>query len=870
MVSSSTRLALTIQRIQSVCLFDLTWGQGQRCTVETPWPAHLTPLYDTWQRAYLRFYQTLDQAIVRPPHPRHADLTAGNAANQAPGTAPTPAPRDAASALPPAAPAADHLRGRSLGGGAVKPTTVDWHERLVSAEAQLQQALQQWWRSGDLFPIRTAIAAVQADHPEHPVDLLLTCTPLAVARLPWEQWAESPEFQRQAPLRIVRSPANIQAPQAIAKTRAKPRILVILGDNTGLDIHADWQAIQVLQRRADIQVTGWQPGQATVDLKAQICAAIAAPQGWDLLLFAGHSNETTHTGGSISIAPNLALSMQELTPHLQTARHHGLQFALFNSCNGLNLAESLINLGFSQVAIMREPIHNAVAQVFIETFMTALAADQNVHAALLTACDRLRTCHNVTFPATASIPSLFRHPQAELYALPRSTWRDRGRNLRPKLTELVALAGLVILSWQVPVQTWLLNQRLYLQALYRDVTPAVLAPDSVSSHSPALLLVQIDNASLVEDGISDPNPMDRTYLARLVQQAADLGVTVVGVDYLLDRPQDAADPVFADTLARVTQQNTWTILGASRDDQGVWLMPTPAISAGDYWSGDIRLWLEGRYLTLIFQPDTPLPFSQAIALAHREAQALAGDSSTTTTLRDRLGGLSYLDQQHLVQTTLTPAAANHRVTEAAYNLRQLWLHPMTDFSVPPAEIYDRISAWEFLRLDGDRFAQDYGQTTVIIMPAGYEEAGTGTGADLFPLPNATRYWRRRQSPPDPRWLMPGVEIHAYGVHQFLHNRLVVPIPDLWLIGLAIVVGKGLAIAGFMSAGAPFKLREQPSRFGLAPPMRSALYLSLGLLAYGGLSAQIFLSVGLLLPWLLPSLTLVVYWVVYGWLPTRSP
>jgi hypothetical protein len=47
---------------------------------------------------------------------------------------------------------------------------------------------------------------------------------------------------------------------------------------------------------------GWQPGVSTTQLRADISQAIADPDGWDILFFAGHSNETKLTGGEFAIA----------------------------------------------------------------------------------------------------------------------------------------------------------------------------------------------------------------------------------------------------------------------------------------------------------------------------------------------------------------------------------------------------------------------------------------------------------------------------------------------------------------------------------------------------------------------------------------
>lgn len=105
-----------------------------------------------------------------------------------------------------------------------------------------------------------------------------------------------------------------------------------------------------------------------------------------------NSNETPLTGGDLKIAPNSAIgeadtsrciAIQDITQPLQQARDRGLQFAIFNSCSGISIAESLINLGLPQVAVMREPIHNTVAQEFLVQFLNALAEYKDVHEALI-------------------------------------------------------------------------------------------------------------------------------------------------------------------------------------------------------------------------------------------------------------------------------------------------------------------------------------------------------------------------------------------------------------------------------------------------------------------------------------------------------
>ncbi|MGF1495700.1 MAG: histidine kinase, partial [Elainellaceae cyanobacterium] len=324
MTSAPTHFRLTVRQIEQVCLFDLMWGDGQQLSATVPYPAAIQQHYQDWQRDYLQFYKTL------------------------------PAPVEQAATVPAS------LRGRVVGSGRVAPP-VDWHAKLVQAEATLLYAFQTWLRCGELFDLRAAIAQASQPSPdsESPdVTVFLTCSPLSLARLPWETWELAGESGGAGTVRLVRSPSNIRAQTGSGRSSRsrRARILAILGDDTGLNFQADREAVQSLSRVADVCFVGWQPGQTAAEVKRSICGAIADEDGWDVLFFAGHSNETLITGGELAIAPATSVTMQEMASYLETARQRGLQFAIFNSCSGLNIAESLINLGFSQVAIMREPI----------------------------------------------------------------------------------------------------------------------------------------------------------------------------------------------------------------------------------------------------------------------------------------------------------------------------------------------------------------------------------------------------------------------------------------------------------------------------------------------------------------------------------
>jgi CHASE2 domain/CHAT domain len=752
---------LKIQRIERTCLFELSWGSGQQLNAQLPFPDRLTTLYQTWQTAYLNFYKT-------------------------------------------------ELRARVQGSGSLDAPTVDWRSQLVQAEATLLSEFHYWLNSAELREIRATIGRAAIEPGTGPevgaeVEVGLVCEPLELSRFPWEAWELGTEFGAAGPIRFARTPANIRAAHQARRGSGRVRILAILGDDTGLNFQADRAAMQSLSRLAEIEFVGWQQGQDASGLKEQIAAAIADERGWDILFFAGHSNETNLTGGELAIAPGQSILVQEIAPQLQRARDQGLQFAIFNSCNGLSIANALIDLGLSQVAIMREPIHNRVAQEFLLRFVQHLAEYQDAHASLLAACQFLKLERNLTYPSAYLIPSLFRHPRSKPFRLEPFGAMQSARRWLPSRKKGAALAALTGLSLLAPVQSLLMETRLWAQAVYRQQT------QQLPPAQPPVLLVQIDEDSVRGLDARKINPIDRSYLAQVLDRATALQPRSIGIDFLLDRPT-AEDPQLAQAVQRATQQQIWQVFAATSQANGKLVGVLPSI-ASTAWSlqGDVNIlpW----YLELPSPTDPTEPFAQ------RLAQVSGSRRMTPTTKPDRPLYLSPL-------------------TQASHYLGQEWLRPILDFSVPPDRIFLPLAAKDLL--DGNRPPGPL-PPIVMIAAGGYKEAGlNGQGEDNFPTPLAVAHWRQ-QSPAGQRFT--GAEAHAYGVHHLLRDHRIIPIPDLWMMGLAAIAGQGVVL---------FWQRRNPKQ------RRSVMMLIVVMLGYGALGLQTYISSHLLLPWLLPSLVFGLY------------
>jgi CHASE2 domain-containing sensor protein len=508
---------------------------------------------------------------------------------------------------------------------------------------------------------------------------------------------------------------------------------------------------------------------------------------------------------------------------------------------------------------MREPIHNRVAQEFLVQFLRRLGQYQDVHEALIAASQTLRLEKTLTFPSSALIPSLFCRPGQPLFRFRKFGWREWVRQLKPTRRQALAVAMVTGLSLLSPVQGVLLDQRQWSQAIYRRFTgqTMVTAP-------PSITMVQIDDKSIQEANIAEPYPMDRTYLAQLLDQITRLEASVVGIDYIFDRPaaRPEDDQALANALQEAVAQGTWLVLPSLESDNGEWSPVLPGVdfaTAPSHWSliGDVQIWGHSRdqqvlpsYLRVPLagsvEHHIPLPFAYSLALAaqiQEEApeKAPQPDLQSQSSLMTQLGDYWQGQGEHYA-TQISERSHVSSITLFSFWLRQTWLHPIIDFSLPPGQVYRSIPAWQLLEPDAAS-TYNFQDMVVILAAGGYDEAGALPGEDNKDLPAAVRHWRFwKRDGATSLEIITGGEVHAYMVQNFLSQRLVVPVPDLWMVGVAALLGNATVLLG--------------QNRGLS--RRQGYLLLVGATAaYGVASLQLYISAAILLPWLLPSLT---YWV----------
>ncbi|NEO57669.1 MAG: hypothetical protein F6K54_34150 [Okeania sp. SIO3B5] len=196
-------------------------------------------------------------------------------------------------------------------------------------------------------------------------------------------------------------------PSIISEIPRQVRILGILGDNTGINISQDKDLIQKLRRRGAIPKFLPQSNQP---LKRKDFAQLW-DEAWDIIIFSGHSKTYQQHSGIIHLNSQEYLDFQEIRNTLITAKQQGLQLAIFNSCDGLGLAQQLADIGIT-IIIWREITPDQVAPLFLKYFLTSFTNNNSVYIAMKQARQKLQELHpeiEKKLPGVTQLPIIVHH-----------------------------------------------------------------------------------------------------------------------------------------------------------------------------------------------------------------------------------------------------------------------------------------------------------------------------------------------------------------------------------------------------------------------------------------------------------------------------
>jgi ABC-type phosphate transport system substrate-binding protein len=215
------------------------------------------------------------------------------------------------------------------------------------------------------------------------------------------------------------------------------RVLLILGsDEGGLDLNQDLNSFKNLKKQgakvleeADFETFRERDAKGEFnDVKCLILPVLQQDldtvhsliyqNRWDIIFFAGHSfSDSSCQDGQLELRPGLCVPIEAFRTAFQKSVKRGLKLAIFNSCDGLGLAESLITFQVPNVIVMREPVPDRVAQKFLSYFLDEFLQGHPLTKAVLHARNQLHSLEYAMppYPGASWLPILVKNPnQADL------------------------------------------------------------------------------------------------------------------------------------------------------------------------------------------------------------------------------------------------------------------------------------------------------------------------------------------------------------------------------------------------------------------------------------------------------------------------
>lgn len=438
---------------------------------------------------------------------------------------------------------------------------------------QLHHQINSWLQSEGFFSIERYLRSQL--NPGDEIRVIFEANDDLLQRLPWHCWdffrdypkaemaLSQPEYKR-------RGTSRAQTP------RKKVRILAILGACQDIDIGAERQFLQSLPD-AEVEFL-------LIPLRQQFNQFLWDAAGWDILFFAGHSQTEGHTGRlCINENPyNNSLTIEQLEEALTTAIDNGLKLAIFNSCDGVGLAQALEKLHIPQVIVMREPVPNRVAQEFLRYFLEEFAVNHlPLYLAVRQARRKLQGLED-EFPGASWLPVICQNP-AEVPPKWQGWLKRRSgrfRWLTQQAVQTLLLSSLLV-TGLVAATRWLgLLQPLEFWAFDHTMR---LRPEE--EPDPRLLVVTVTEQDIQAQG-TEPrlgSLSDRT-LSRLLSKLEQDQPAAIGLDIYRDYP--ATLP----TLAKQLQQSDRLFAICKRPDSKddpIGVMPPPEIAEKQLGFSDV-------------------------------------------------------------------------------------------------------------------------------------------------------------------------------------------------------------------------------------------------------------------------------------------
>lgn len=472
----------------------------------------------------------------------------------------------------------------------------------------LRARFNTWLRAEEFRPLREKWLERLSSSEE--VRVILQTENRQLQLLPWHLWDLLERYPKAEIALSSPSYDRIHKPRTLNQL---VNILAIVGNSQGIDTQAD-QAL--LQQCTNAEVS------FLVEPQRQQLTDYLWGKNWDILFFAGHSSSQGNGGsGRIYLNKTDSLTIAELKYALRKAIENGLQLAIFNSCDGLGLAQELADLQIPQIIVMREPVPDQVAKEFLKYFLQGFAGGESFYQSVRQARERLQGLED-RFPCATWLPVICQNP-----AQIPPTWDElRSRKIEdiPNLALSTRRRFQTTLLSSFVITALVLGARLvgFVESLEIQAFDLMMRSRPAEGLDPRLLVITIDDDDLAIQRQNDESligaSISEKSLNKLLAKLNQYQPRAIGLD--IYRDFNAKQP---DLITHL--QQTQNLVGVCKGSDGTvnikGIKPPPEIPPGNLGFSDFIHDPDGvirRHLLFMRQEATsfcPAPFAFSLELA---------------------------------------------------------------------------------------------------------------------------------------------------------------------------------------------------------------------------------------------------------------
>lgn len=278
---------------------------------------------------------------------------------------------------------------------------------------ELKQVFNEWLNS------QTFLQALQSMEEGLDFDdefqVLIETEDRLLRRMPWHSWSFFDKYQDSE---LALSPQQWTKVVSSKKLSKNVRILAVFGNTRGVDIEEERRLLSAL------------PGAEIIFLEEpsseELVKELENEDSWSILFFAGHSHSDSGIGW-LQISPQQYINFACIESAISKAISNGLQIAIFNSCDGLDIAQQLESFNVPHTIVMREPVIDKVAHAFLDEFLSCFASGVSFPVAVRQARRHLQSLEKY-YPCASWLPVICNNPTASI-----PTWNDlRYYNIIPQ------------------------------------------------------------------------------------------------------------------------------------------------------------------------------------------------------------------------------------------------------------------------------------------------------------------------------------------------------------------------------------------------------------------------------------------------------